>query len=84
MTAQELFNWARAYSKRAQAAGKCETCPTMREATKRFRCTMDDIEDVIGDDIKGDHYLGIATAVGVQGVGCADIEPRGEQLIEAY
>jgi hypothetical protein len=46
---------------------------------------MDDIENVIGDDIGDeDRYLGIAVAVGISGVGMADIEPRGEQLIEAY
>lgn len=82
----DLWRWARAYAKRHEDAGQGTQYPTMREATKRFRCTLDDIEAVIGDDLGDDEdrYLGIAVAVGIQGVGTANIEVRGEQLIEAY
>jgi len=81
----DLWRWARAYAKKHEDAGRGTQYPTMREATKRFRCTLDDIENVMGDDLgEEDRYLGIAVAVGVHGVGYANIETRGEQLIEAY
>lgn len=81
----DLWRWARAYAKEHEDAGRGTQYPTLREATKRFRCTLDDIENVIGDDLgEGDRYLGIAVAVGIPGAGMADIEPRGAQLIEAY
>lgn len=80
----DLWRWARAYAKKREDAGRGTQYPTMRGATKRFRCSMDDIENIMGDDIgEEDRYLGLAVAVGIQGVGYADL-PRGEQLIEAY
>ena len=58
--------------------------PTMREATKRFKCSMDDIENVISDDLGNDNrYLGLVVAWGING-GCANIEHRGDYGIEAY
>lgn len=89
ITAPRLWKWARGYAKKREDAGKGTVYPTMREATKRFHCTLDDIEDVVGDDIEDDdeigpdHYLGIGVAWGVNG-GMAPIEVRGEQIIEAY
>lgn len=88
INATALWKWARGYAKRNEDAGDGTKYPTMREATKRFRCTLDDIEDVLGDDIEDDeigpdYYLGIATAWGGNG-GVAAIEVRGEYLIEAY
>jgi hypothetical protein len=85
--AVDLWRWARGYAKRHEDTGKGTQYPTMREATKRFRCTLDDIENVIGDDLgEEDRYLGIATAVraGGMGGGVAEIEARGDYLIEAY
>jgi len=56
----------------------------MREATKRFHCTLDDIENIIDDDIEPeDSYLGLGVAWRV-GNGVADIEHRGDYVIEAY
>jgi hypothetical protein len=81
----DLWRWARAYAKKHEDTGRGTQYPTMREATKRFRCTLDDIENVMGDDLgEEDRYLGIAVAVGIPGVGYANIETRGDQLIEAY
>lgn len=84
----DLWRWARGYSKRHEDSGKGTQYPTMREATKRFKCSMDDIENVMGDDLGDgeDRYLGLAVAVrvGGHGGGVGDIEPRGAQLIEAY
>ena len=84
MTAQELFNWARKYAKRHEDIGRGTQYPTMREATKRFHCTLDDIENIIDDDIEPeDSYLGLGVAWRV-GNGVADIEHRGDYVIEAY
>lgn len=88
LTATALWLWARAYAKRHEDAGRGTQYPTLREATRRFRCTLDDIENTVGDDVEveghEDYYLGIAVAVGISGSGYADLEPRGEQLVEAY
>ena len=87
LSATALWNWARKHAKRHEDAGRGTRYPTMRDATKRFRCTLDDIEGITGDDVEGqdDYYLGIATAIGVPGGGAiGNIEPRGEQLVEAY
>lgn len=87
LSATALWEWARRHAKRHEDAGRGTQYPTMRAATKRFRCSMDDIESVTGDDVQGqkDYYLGIATAIGIPGGGgIGNIEPRGEQLVEAY
>lgn len=80
----ELWRWARAYAKKHEDAGRGSQYPTMREATKRFRCSMDDIENVISDDLGDeDRYLGLIVAHGVNNLVGA-IEHRGDYGIEAY
>lgn len=57
--------------------------PTFRQAAKRFRTTLDEIERAI-EDYRGEGYLGAAVALGIPGVGVAEITPRGEYQIETY
>lgn len=85
LTAARLWTWARRRAHAAEAADLGTQYPTMREAARRFRCGLDDIELYAGDDPGGDdRYLGIAVAEGIPGVGSADIEPSGAWLVEAY
>lgn len=85
VNAIDLWRWARAYAKRREDAGLGTRYPTMREATKRFHCTLDDVENVVGDDLGDENrYLGIAVALGTLGAGHANINHRSEQLVEAY
>ena len=80
----DLWKWARRYAKRREDAGKGTQYPTLRQATKRFRCSMDDIEGVIHDDLGDDsRYLGLIVAVRV-GSGVGEIERRGDYQVEAY
>lgn len=84
LNATALWTWARGYAKRQENSGRGTQYPTMREATKRFRCTMDDIENIVGDDLDDDDkYLGLGVAWRV-GTGIATIETRGDYVIEAY
>lgn len=82
VNAIDLWRWARGYSKRHERAS--HQYPTMRQASKRFKCNYDDIENVMGDDL-GDEsrYLGLGTAWKVGG-GVAEIKHRGDYVIEAY
>lgn len=88
INATALWKWARAYAARAVAAEKGTVYPTFREATKRFRCSLDDVENVIGDDIEDvdvpEPYLGIGVGFGVNGGGVHWFEARGEYVVEAY
>lgn len=89
LSASALWRWANGRYKRACASGaNTPEYPTMREATKRFACTLDDIENIVGDDVEiagvAEPYLGIGTAFGVSGGGVASIEARGDYVIEAY
>jgi len=79
MTAEKLWVWASAYARRAEKTGKGTQYPTFRQATKRFHCTLDDIEDIIGDDPGADErYLGITTYYSFEA-------SRGDYwLVEAY
>lgn len=84
LTAPNLWTWARAHAKRHEDAGRGTQYPTAREATKRFRCTLDDIENIVGDDLEDDDkYLGLGVAYGVNNL-FAEIEHRGDYIVEAY
>ena len=83
MTPKQLFDYADRFARRHEDAGKGTVCPTLRQVSKRFRCTYDEIEDACEEGVE-DCYLGIATAFGIAGYGHADITPRGAQLVEAY
>lgn len=86
VNATSLWKWARGRAARAAKAGKGPVYPTFREATLRFRCTLDDVENVLGDDVEaeGFNYLGMGVGVGVPGGGASWFEARGQYLVEAY
>lgn len=83
LTPDTLFRYAVGVATRAEQAGKSTVWPTLRQCAKRFRTTVAVVEEVADCGIDNG-YLGIASAVGVQGLGTAEIEPRGAWLVEAY
>ena len=83
LTPEKLFDYADKYARKHEDTGKGTQFPTMRKAAKRFRCKLSDIEDAV-NDYYGDGYMGIVVAVGMSGVGYAEIDIKGDQYIEAY
>ncbi len=72
-----LFAYALRYSNRR---AKPHSFPTFREAAKRFRTNIDEIESAI-DSYQGRGFMGAAVAFGGGG-GFAEIKSRGNYLIE--
>lgn len=84
LTPRSLFEWADRYARRREARGDGTVYPTLRQAARRFRARLDEIEAAADEGVSDeDVYLGVAVAVGIQGVGCADLK-RSERLVEAY
>lgn len=84
VTSDQLWSYARKYADKKEKAGMGTQYPTMRQATKRFKCKIDDIQDAVDDACFNDKYLGLAVAYGVSGFGSFEIEHRGNYEIEAY
>lgn len=82
LTASALFEWADRYARRQEKADRGTVYPTLRQAARRFGARLDDIEDAADQGVD-DGYLGIAVAMGVQGVGHYDLS-RADRLVEAY
>ena len=82
MTADDLFEYACSYAKRAEDAGKGTQYPTVRQACKRFRVKIEDVESAVYD-WNGDGYIGIAVGIRV-GSGVGLHQSRGECQVEAY
>lgn len=81
----QVFRYAERFASRAEAAGRGTQWPTLQQAARRFRCRISDVEEAVeGSSLDGDHYFGIAVAVGISGVGYAPHDHRGECQIEAY
>lgn len=80
VTGAQLAAWANRKITAAEKAGRGTICPTMREACKRFSCSMDAIRDACEDGTFEGDYLGIAVAVGGNG-GYYPLKAH-EQLIE--
>ena len=83
-TGKQLWKWANKKIVASEKAGKGTKCPTFREAGKRFGCSYDDLEDAISDPPDEADYLNLADAIGIPGYGYANMDARGEWLIEAY
>lgn len=82
MTPEELFIYADRFARRAEKAGKGTQYPTFRQAAKRFRVKISDIEDACNDWC-GEEYMRAIVAFRVGGgVGC--IESKGDYQVEAY
>jgi len=78
MTPEQLYQWAKDYYE------KNSTEPTVRQATKRFKVTQDDIVSAI-EDYQGDgNYFGLAIGVQIQGYGYYEEKYVGKYTIEAY
>lgn len=83
MKPEQLFRYADRYARRHEKAGMGTQYPTVRRAAKRFRVPQSVIvEAVEGAYIEG-VYFGLVTAVGISGVGHADLD-GGDQQVEAY
>jgi len=82
LTAAKLFEYANRYAREHEASGHGTQYPTLRMVARRFRVTLDQIEDLTNEGVE-DGYLGIGVALG-NAVGAGMIEPRGQQLVEAY
>jgi hypothetical protein len=83
-TAQQVFDYADRFARRRERAGKGTQYPTLRDAARRFRCRIGDIEDAVESSDFEDGYLGIAVALGIPGVGSRGFDCRGDCLVEAY
>ena len=82
LTPKALFTYADRFATRHEKAGRGTVYPTLRQAARRFRTTVAEVEEAVDSgDVGG--YLGIAVAIGIPGVGYADL-PRGEWMVEAY
>jgi len=80
----ELFAYASGVAKRSEAAGKGTQWPTLRQAAKRFRTTLADVEDAI-EAYEGEGYMGVVVAFGsANGQGYSEFSCRGACLLEAY
>lgn len=80
---EQLFRYATRYAKRSENAGKGTQHPTFRQAAKRFRCRIDDIESAC-EDYDGGGYMKAGVAMGMLGHGYACFENKGDWLVEAY
>jgi len=78
MTPEQLYQWAKEYYE------KHETEPTVRQATKRFRVTQDDIIDAVGDYWGEGEYFGINVGIQIPGYGHYEERYVGNYTIEAY
>lgn len=80
-TPQEVFDYAIAFTNERVQSNAHRLQPNFREAARKFRCKISDLEDVI-QDYQGAGYLGYA--VGFQcGGGAAPFKNKGDYLIEA-
>jgi hypothetical protein len=80
LTPEALYAYAMSFHEKAVARDARRQFPSFREASKRFRCSHDDIENAI-DSYEGPGYMG--AVVGYQcGSGIAEISVRGDHLIE--
>ena len=76
--AQHLWKWARKWSEKHYG-----DMPTFRQATRRFCCTLDEVEDAV-EDGKG-MSLGMDHIVGIRvGNAIGEYETRGEHQIETW
>lgn len=80
ISSEQLFRYALAYFKRAQARGDNRLFPSFRQASKRFNATLDAVEDAI-HDYAGPGYMG--AIVGFKTFsGYGEIRNRGNYLVE--
>lgn len=80
ISSEQLFRYALAFSKRAQARGDNRLFPSFRQAAKRFKTTLDTIEDAI-QDYTGPGYMGAVVGIKTYS-GYGDIKNRGDYLVE--
>lgn len=80
----QLFDYCSAFADKAEAAGQGTAWPTIRDVKRRFPgTTYEDIEDAVAL-YDGEGYLGIATGVGIPGVGQARVKSESKLVVEAY
>lgn len=82
MTPEELFKYADRFARRAENAGKGTKYPTFRQAAKRFKVRISDVEDACNDWC-GEGYMGAIVAIRV-GSGVGGIDSTGDYQVEAY
>ena len=83
ITPKALFEYATAYSSKAESEGRGTAYPTFREVAKRFKITHADIEQACQDWDQAHGYM--QPAVGLRsGGGVAAFVLRGDYLVEAY
>lgn len=82
LTADSLFRYARSFARRSEAADRGTKFPTFRQAARRFKVRLAEVEDACNDYV-GAGYM--KPAVGVRsGSGVAVFESMGDWLVEAY
>ena len=82
LTPQSLFDWATAFAKKHEDAGRGTKYPTFRQAAKRFGVKICDIEDACAD-WTGPGYM--SAAVGFRAYnGIGLYEHIGDYEVEAY
>lgn len=80
----QLFDYCSTFADRAEAAGQGTAWPTIRDVRRRFPgTTYGDIEDAVAL-YDGEGCLGIATGVGIPGVGQAPVKSESKHVVEAY
>lgn len=82
LTAAALFDYANAFARAAEAAGKATVYPTVREAARKFGTTQGAIEEVVLDYYDSG-YLGLIVGF-KNGNGYATYKNRGDCQVEAY
>lgn len=78
-----LFTYACNFARKSEEDGKGTVYPKFRQAAKRFKATLDDIERACSDWDGSLGYMQPAVAVRC-GNGVGDIKNRGDWVIEAY
>jgi hypothetical protein len=76
-TPEQLWNYARKLALNSEYKGFGTKYPTVREASRRFRCRQMEIFEVAGE-YQGEGYLGTASYF------CEPPEPPGDHVVEAY
>lgn len=82
MTPEQLFDYANKYARRAESVGKGSQYPTFRQAAKRFKVTLSEVEDAC-EDYSGDGYMKAAVCIRA-GNGIYSFKSKGDWLVEAY
>lgn len=81
-TSRQLYAYASRFASASEKAGEGTKWPTFRQAARRFRCTLDEIEEAVAS-YEGDGYMGAGVAMATS-AGYYPLRRRGQWVIEAY